>query len=82
METTSKINTIDFKRNPYRGVFTVVAKKLSKGKSKKVNRIAVFRKYNNGETDIMQLVDKEIERREKIYLNSKERKPIYETAEA
>lgn len=78
MNKTTKINNIDFRCNPYRGAFTDVAKELSKKKNKKVSRITIFRMYNNGEPEITQLVDKEIERRERIYLNSRNRKPVYE----
>ena len=79
MESTSKINKIDFKRNPYRGVFTVVAKKLSEKREKTTDRIVVFRQYNSGEPTVTQLVDAEIERREALYIKSKNRKPVYES---
>ncbi len=78
MESTSKINEISFKRYPYRGILTTVAKKLSKKKNKKVSRVSIHNRYNNGDPIVTKLVEDEMIRREEEYKRIRERKPIYE----
>jgi len=77
MGTKKNNNGINFKRHPYRGVFRDVANKLypeSKPEDQMVVR--VFRKYKNGNLKIRKMISEECDKREALYLEMEERKPV------
>jgi len=78
MAKTKRINNINFKRYPYRGIFTEVARELSPDEEG-VNsqKVSVFRKYNMGEPTITKRVNEIIKEREEIYKKASNHKPIY-----
>lgn len=81
MESTSKINSVNFKRYPYRGVLSSVARELSKKSKKKVSRVSVHYRYNSGDPVVTEMVEKEMQKREEAYRKVKNRKPIYDAVE-
>lgn len=81
MAKLTKINDIEFNRYPYRGIFTEIAVELyPKHPNKKSKRISIFRRYNNGDPKVTELVDKKIKIREANYNKARNQKPVYAEA--
>lgn len=83
MGTKKNIKGINFKRNPYRGIFRELAEELYPDKSPEDQMVVrIFRKYKKGNPEITKKVIEKCNEREALYMELRKRKPIYDKVDA